>query len=34
MFKDLIDSIGFINNTDPEVAEAMGLELKRQRENL
>ena len=34
MFKDLIDSIGFINNTDPEVAAAMGLELKRQRENL
>ena len=34
MFENLIDSIGFINNTDPEVAEAMGLELKRQRENL
>ena len=34
MFDNLIDSIGFINNTDPEVAEAMGLELKRQRENI
>ena len=34
MFNNLIDSIGFINNTDPEVASAMGLELKRQRENL
>ena len=34
MFENLIDSIGFINNTDPEVAAAMGLELKRQRENL
>ena len=34
MFANLIDSIGFINNTDPEVAAAMGLELKRQRENL
>ena len=34
MFANLIDSIGFINNTDPEVASAMGLELKRQRENL
>ena len=34
MFENLIDSIGFINDTDPEVAAAMGLELKRQRENL
>ncbi len=34
MFANLIDSIGFINNTDPEVAVAMGLELKRQRENI
>ena len=34
MFANLIDSIGFINNTDPEVASAMNLELARQRENL
>ena len=34
MFANLIDSIGFINNTDPEVASAMNLELTRQRENL
>ncbi len=34
MFDNLIDSIGFINNTDPEVAAAMNFELTRQRENL
>lgn len=34
MFGNLIDSIGFLNNTDPEVAAAMNLELTRQRENL
>ncbi len=34
MFENLIDSIGFINNTDPEVAAAMNLELSRQRENI
>lgn len=34
MFGNLIGSIGFLNNTDPEVAAAMNLELTRQRENL
>ncbi len=34
MYENLIDSIGFINDTDPELAQAMGAELKRQRRNI
>ena len=34
MYKDLMDSIGFVNQYDSEIGEAMGLELKRQRQNL
>ena len=34
MYADLMDSIGFIARTDPAVAEAMGLELGRQRRNI
>lgn len=34
MYNDLIDSIGFIGNVDPEVSDAMGKELARQRRNL
>lgn len=34
MYSNLPDSIGLIKNTDPAVAEAMALELKRQREKL
>ena len=34
MYKDLIDSIGFLKQYDSEVAEAMGEELKRQQRNL
>ena len=34
MYENLIDSIGFIKNTDPELAEAMGAELNRQRRNI
>ncbi len=34
MYENLIDSIGFINNTDPELADAMGAELNRQRRNI
>ena len=34
MYKDLMDSIGFVKNVDPEIGEAMGKELARQRQNL
>ncbi|MCL2633652.1 MAG: serine hydroxymethyltransferase [Oscillospiraceae bacterium] len=34
MYKDLIDSIGFVEQYDPEIASAMGDELKRQKRNL
>ncbi len=34
MYENLIDSIGFIKNTDPELAKAMGAELLRQRRNI
>lgn len=34
MFENLIDSIGFIGQTDPVLAEAMNAELGRQRRNL
>ena len=34
MFKDMIDTIGFVAQSDPEVAAAMNRELTRQRENI
>ncbi len=34
MYSEILDSIGLIEKTDPAVAEAMALELKRQREKL
>ena len=34
MYRDLMDTIGFVGQSDPEVAEAMGKELGRQRRNL
>lgn len=34
MFCDLMDSIGFVGRTDAEVADAMNLELARQRRNI
>ena len=34
MYSDLIDSIGFVKNSDPDIAEAMGLELQRQMRNI
>ena len=34
MYNNLMDSIGFISKSDPEVAEAMDMELSRQRRNL
>ncbi len=34
MFQDLMDTIGFVGRTDPEVAQAMAKELGRQRRNL
>lgn len=34
MFNNLLDTIGFVRETDPEIAEAMGKELHRQRRNL
>ena len=34
MFRDMIDTIGFVAQTDPEVASAMDRELARQRRNL
>ncbi len=34
MYKDLMDSIGFVKNCDEEIGNAMELELARQRQNL
>ena len=34
MYKDMIDTIGFVAAQDPEVAAAMGRELSRQRQNI
>ncbi len=34
MFKDLIDTIGYVSQCDPDVGEAMAKELARQRRNL
>ena len=34
MYKDLMDSIGFVKNYDEEIGDAMALELKRQQNNL
>ena len=34
MYKDIIDSIGFVGSYDKEVADAMATELKRQRQNI
>jgi glycine hydroxymethyltransferase len=34
MYKDLMDSIGFVKEYDKEIGDAMALELNRQRENL
>ncbi len=34
MYKDIMDSIGFVGNYDKEVSDAMATELKRQRQNI
>ncbi len=34
MYNDLVDTIGYVGNFDKEVADAMGLELSRQKRNL
>lgn len=34
MYNDLMDTIGFVTDRDPELGEAMNLELKRQQRNL
>jgi len=34
MYNDIVDTIGFLGNYDSEVADAMNLELKRQKRNL
>ena len=34
MYQDMMDTIGFVSQYDPQVAEAMGQELGRQRRNL
>ena len=34
MYENIIDSIGFVSKSDPEVGEAMGKELARQKRNL
>ena len=34
MYADMIDSIGFLREIDPALSEAMGRELRRQRENI
>ena len=34
MYKDLIDTIGFVEKSDPELGAAMGRELTRQRQNI
>ena len=34
MYSDIVDTIGFLGQYDSEVADAMNLELKRQKRNL
>ena len=34
MYDNLFDSVGFLKDYDPEISQAIGLELKRQRQNL
>ena len=34
MYKDMMDTIGFVSQFDPEVGQAMNEELGRQRRNL
>lgn len=34
MYQDMMDTIGFVQNADPEVGAAMERELGRQRENI
>ena len=34
MYKDMMDTIGMVNATDPELGAAMERELTRQRENI
>ena len=34
MYQDMMDTIGFVAGSDPEVAAAMGRELGRQRQNI
>lgn len=34
MYKEMIDTIGYVEQYDKEVADAMNLELKRQRRNI
>ncbi|MBQ4381136.1 MAG: serine hydroxymethyltransferase [Oscillospiraceae bacterium] len=34
MYKEMMDSIGFVAASDPELSQAMGRELKRQRDNI
>ena len=34
MYQDLVDTIGYVMKADPEVGDAMNLELKRQRRNI
>ena len=34
MYQDMMDTIGFVSKTDPEVGAAMGRELARQRRNI
>lgn len=34
MYSDMMDTIGFVRNVDPEVGDAMNLELERQQRNL
>ena len=34
MFKEMMDTIGFVTQADPEVGAAMEAELKRQRGNI
>ena len=34
MYKDIIDTIGYVEKVDPELGAAMGRELGRQRQNI
>ena len=34
MYKDMIDTIGYVKQADPELGEAMDRELGRQRQNI